>query len=217
MIAEDLRVIRIKSDFSITVDNYEDGTVSHKIVSPDDLGKILLDSIQNTDISSGILPKNCVAWTKSTKGEAAYYVILHAEDYADIQYHETMYPRFPIPRLVFGFRLYGERIAGVNLGVVGSGELNEKTEMYHYPFSNVSGFAMCTGANKLPAVKNPAKLANLPYYILGLPDNDDYYNAKNSKLELGHRELLEHLKDKSPDYYYSDVLIKSRRTLKDFI
>lgn len=31
------------------------------------------------------------------------------------------------------------------------------------------------------------------------------------------RQLLEHLKDKTPDYYESDILIPDGRTLADFI
>ena len=76
---------------------------------------------------------------------------------------------------------------------------------------------MCTGSNRLPTYKKPSAISNLPYYLLMLPNNDDYYSATRNKLELGHRDLLEHLKDKSSEYYYTDVLIPSGKTLKDFI
>ena len=36
-------------------------------------------------------------------------------------------------------------------------------------------------------------------------------------LFLPYRELLNHLKDKAPSYYYTDVLVPSGKTLKDFI
>jgi hypothetical protein len=216
---DDLQVIRIKRDLSITVDVAENGITAHKVISPQGLENALMESMINTDTKSGILPKNCIAWTKSSRGNAEYYVIRHDERFADIQYHETKYPHFPIPQLVFGFRISGNRITGVNAGVVeaGSLNLNEDTQMYRYPFSNVNGFDMCTGGNRLPIIKKAAALANLPYYILSLPDNDDYYSANHNKLNLGHRELLEHLKDKSSEYYYTDVLIPSGRKLKDFI
>jgi len=216
-VTEDVHVIRIKSDFSMTLDTIQNGIVSTKAISPHDLEKAFLNSMVDSKTSSGLLPQNCVSWAKSSKGDTSYYVILHKEEYADIQYHNTKYQRFPIPRLVFGFQLSGNKIFGVNLGVIGKGELSEDTEMYHYPFSNVSGFRMCTGSNKLPDIKKITSLANLPYYIMSIPDNDDQYHSSNNKLNLGHRELLEHLKDKTPEYYYTDVLIKSNRKLKDFI
>ena len=34
---------------------------------------------------------------------------------------------------------------------------------------------------------------------------------------MPYRELLNHLKNKDPAYYYTDVLIPSGKTLKDFI
>jgi hypothetical protein len=214
----DIHVIRIRSDYSIAIDTFDkSGTVTHKTVSPDDLGDVLLGSMKVTDVTSKLLPKNCIAWTKAPKGDASYYVIQHAEEYADIQYHETKYPHFPIPRLIFGFVVNGERLTKVNLGVIGKGELTESLEMYHYPFSNVNGFSMCTGGNKLPNIKKRTALANLPNFILSIPDGDHHYEAGNTRLNLNYRELLEHLKDKSPEYYYTDVLIKSNSKLKDFI
>ena len=56
----------------------------------------------------------------------------------------------------------------------------------------------------------------MPDYILSLPDNDDRFNSSHNKLNLGHRELMEHLRDKQPEYYYTDVLIPSGKTLKNF-
>ena len=34
---------------------------------------------------------------------------------------------------------------------------------------------------------------------------------------LPYRELMEHLKDKEPSYYYTDILIPNGKTLGDFI
>ena len=38
-----------------------------------------------------------------------------------------------------------------------------------------------------------------------------------SLFDMPYRELLNHLKDKDPSYYYTDVLVPSGKTLKDFI
>lgn len=40
---------------------------------------------------------------------------------------------------------------------------------------------------------------------------------RNNKLKLVYRDLLEHLKDKTPSYYYEHILIPSDMTLQDFI
>ena len=36
-------------------------------------------------------------------------------------------------------------------------------------------------------------------------------------IKLSHGELLEHLKDKDPAYYYTDILVSNGKTLGDFI
>ena len=53
--------------------------------------------------------------------------------------------------------------------------------------------------------------------VLSLPFGDDYYKPGCTRLELSARDLFEHLKDKEPSYYYSDVLIPKGKTLTDFI
>ncbi len=69
----------------------------------------------------------------------------------------------------------------------------------------------------LPAYKSPSGISNLPGYLLSLPNNDDYFDVRDNRLRMEYRDLLEHLKDKDPSYYYSDVLIPNGKTLKDFI
>ena len=90
--------------------------------------------------------------------------------------------------------------------------------MYHYPFSNVyDDFRVCVGNNVMPHFKSQAQLSRFPRYLLGIPNNNDYFKASHNKLHMEYRELLEHLKDKEPAYYYTDVLIESGKTLGDFI
>ena len=43
------------------------------------------------------------------------------------------------------------------------------------------------------------------------------FDVRDNRLRMEYRDLLEHLKDKDPSYYYSDVLIPNGKTLKDFI
>jgi hypothetical protein len=144
--------------------------------------------------------------------------LLHPERYTDITYYNTLYKRFPLPRLVFGFHVSAERrISNCRLGVIGEGRLNPETPMYAYPFSNVSGFSLCIGSNPLPKCESLHTLASVPYLLLAMPNNDDRYTSKNNKPALGYRDLLEHLKDKDPAYYYTEILIPNEKNLNGFI
>ena len=120
--------------------------------------------------------------------------------------------------MVFGFLISDDgRIINVRLGVTEKGRLTPKSKMFVYPFSNVSGFHLCTGSNVLPKIKSLHQLGGLPYYILKMPNNYDYYKESRTKLNLDYRGLLEHLKDKDSQYYYDNVLVETDKTLNDFI
>ena len=179
----------------------------------------LKNSIQHNYISSGLLPPNCLNVGIDSDGNR-FYCLWYPRLYADISYHETAYPNFPLPRLVFAFHVDTEgKISGCRMGVAADEKPTMETAMYRYPFSNVSGTrgAICIGANALPKYKTPHTLASLPAFLLSIPNGDHSFNALNNKLNLQYRDLLEHLKDKEPSYYYSDVLIPNEKTLKDFI
>ena len=179
----------------------------------------LKNSIQHNYISSGLLPPNCLNVGIDSDGNR-FYCLWYPRLYADISYHETVYPNFPLPRLVFAFHADTEgKISGCRMGVVADERPTMETVMYRYPFSNVGGSmgTICIGRNALPQYKTPHALASLPTFLLSIPNGDHSFSVLNNKLGLQYRDLLEQLKDKEPSYYYSDVLIPNGKTLKDFI
>lgn len=194
------------------------GAVAFKEISPLELYFAVNNSYTSKDyLSSGFLPENCIH--VSMNSVEKQFVLWNPELRADIAYMNVEYPDFPIPRLVFGVRMLdGGKVAECSIGVVADEKPSPGTLMYHYPFSNVySNGKVCSGNNIMPRYRKQTALRNFPRYLLGLPDNDDMYDSSKNQLGLGHRELLEHLKDKEPAYYYSDILIPNGKTLDDFI
>ena len=212
-------IIRIDPDnMRIRLESTEKGVTSFKEINEDAFFECIKSSIRNDErVESGLLPPNCFHVAVNAEGEKDY-CLWHPELYADVSYFGTEYPHFPLPRLVFGFRVSTVgKVMGCRLGVVKDEKLTEDTPMYIYPFSNVSGFHLCVGNNALPTYKKAHTLATLPDFLLRLPNNNDSFNPKNNKLHLQYRDLLEHLKKKEPAYYYTDVLIPNGKTVKDFI
>ena len=211
-------VLRIHpEEQTIKVENNNKGVTSFKEISCDTFYQSVKSSIRHEAVDSGFLPPNCFHVSMGADGTREY-CLWHPELYADVSYFGTEYPDFPLPRLVFGFRVNKEgKVLGCRLGVVEDKAPSERTPMFTYPFSNVGGFRLCVGNNALPVYKRPVTLGTLPGYLLRLPNNDDSFNAKNNKLHMQYRELLNHLRDKDPAYYYTDVLISNGKTLKDFI
>lgn len=210
--------IHISDSAEIFVEERKNGIKSCKCISLDDLLVCIKSSIREIKpVYRAVLPKNALFYSCCPETGSFSAAMEYPYNKADITYMNTEYRDFPLPKLVFGFKVAGKKIKKVYLGITGNGILRESSLMYTYPFSNVSkDFVLCTGGNALPEIKSPYSLSNMPDYILSLPDNDDYFNIRHNRLELGHRELMEHLADKSPEYYYSDILIPSGKTLADF-
>ena len=210
--------IHISDSAEIAVEERRNGIKRIKNISINDLLVCIKSSLREIKpVYHAVLPKNALFYSCCPETGSFSAAMEYPYNKADITYMNTEYRDFPLPKLVFGFKVAGEKIKKVYLGITGNGILRESSLMYTYPFSNVSSdFSLCTGGNVLPAVKSPYSLSNMPDYILSLPDNDDYFNIRNNRPQLGHRELMEHLADKTPEYYYSDILIPSGKTLSDF-
>lgn len=210
--------IHISDSAEIFVEERKNGIKSCKCISLNDLLVCIKSSIREIKpIYRAVLPKNALFYSCCPETGSFSAAMEYPYNKADITYMNTEYRDFPLPKLVFGFKVAGKKIKKVYLGITGNGILRESSLMYTYPFSNVSNdFILCTGGNSLPEIKSPYSLSNMPDYILSLPDNDDYFNIRNNRLQLNHRELMEHLADKTPEYYYSDILIPSGKTLSDF-
>lgn len=211
-------VIRISEDGKITVERDLDSIKSFKQIAPDSLIQCIDRGLLRGAVYSGLLPKNCISFSAFDDGDREI-VMMYPKNRADISYFGTEYKNFPLPRLVFGFNVTHEgRVRGCKLGVIENIEnLKPDTKMYHYPFSNVNGFHLCTGNNVLPKCTSLHTLSSLPFYIMSMPNNNDYFQVSNNKLHLEMRDLLELLKDQNPDFYYSDILVPNDLTLNDFI
>jgi len=195
-----------------------DGVKSFKQIDPNSLLDCINRSLLRGGTASGLLPKDCLSFAAFDNG-CKDICLLHQSDRADVTYFGTEYKGFPLPRLVFGFRISKEkRVSSCRLGVITEKEkIKPNTPMFHYPLSNVSGFSICTGNNSLPRCDSPHTLSSLPYHIMAMPNNNDHFNPANNKQGLEMRNLLELLKDKEPSFYYSDILLPSGKTLNDFL
>ena len=194
------------------------GIISYREIDPLELYYIINGSYSSNDVlDSGFLPEHCLH--VSMNASERHYVIWNPELRADVIYQDVEYRDFPIPRLVFGLRVLGNgKVAECRIGVVADENPTEDTRMYAYPFSNVHPDGkVCTGNNVLPRYKKISAMRNFPRYLLGLPDNDDMFSVDRNKMGLSHKDLMEHLKDKDPAYYYTDILVPNSCTLGDFI
>lgn len=213
---KDELVIHINTDGKVFVEDIENGVKSYKTVEPEVFLNCVRDSIRTGLVTSGIMPEGSFFYGAGDNGNQKI-CIEFPKRRCDVVYEKTEYKDFPLPRLVFGFRICKGHITSVNLGVVEEGMLTPKSKMYIYPFSNVSGFRLCCGANRLPNIKSLHQLSGVMHFIMSMPNNNDHYRNERTKFDVELRQLFETLKDKEPKYYYTDVLIESGKTLQDFV
>lgn len=163
-------------------------------------------------------PKIVYSYSGCANGNE-FVVISFEEKTTDIIFEKTEYKDFPIPRLVFGFLVSGNgRIINVRLGVTEKMErLTPKQKCLFIRFRMLADFIFVREVMYYRKIKSLHQLGGLPYYILKMPNNYDYYKESRTKLNLDYRGLLEHLKDKDSQYYYDNVLVETDKTLNDFI
>lgn len=165
------------------------------------------------------LPSYHTLAVRQTK-ESVSVVVWYPRLRADLSLYKTPYPDFPIPRLVFGFSVGAAdgAVSACRIGVIADETPTPDTIMYRYPFSNVdSSGSLCIGANTLPKYKELRKAAGLPALLISIPNNFDRFDPSDNQLGLDYRDLMQHLKDKEPAYYYTDILIPNGQTLAHFI
>ena len=103
--------IRFNALGYVNVETIADGITSTKAIEFKDLAESFMECMPR-QVSSGILPENVVAFSESNSGK--YVVLSHKETAADIRYYDTAYTDFPLPKLVFGFKVSGKRVLSNN-------------------------------------------------------------------------------------------------------
>lgn len=224
MMAKERMTLHFFDNEDISLDLIDSkGIVTTKNIGYTTLRQCIIDSSESFgSVSSGILPPYVICYEYYYHGDnqEIVYVIEYNEPFEDITYHETLYEHFPLPRLIFSFRMNRKhKVKSVKVGVVPLEPITEETPMFYYPFSNIQGeyFKMCIGQNLLH-VKKITNLPNLAQFLLRCPNNDDFYKNERNKPELEQRDLMELLKDKDKQYYYDHILIPIPYiTVKDFL
>ena len=194
----------------------EDARRNIKYIQSDDLVRTMWTNAHPSPLHSGLLPSNCIALT--AKKEQWTATLVSDFDYCTVSYHNTKYEHFPVPRILLTCQMGDKgKLSVSRLAIAEQGILKPDTRLFICPFPNVNDFSLCTGSNLFTGYDSLWKLRTLVHRVMALPFGDDYYDSKHTRLRLSARELFDHLKDKTPDYYYGHVLLPSDKTLSDFL
>lgn len=169
--------------------------------------------IRDTPILPAISGIHTVMHREISTG-AQYVILLRESTPLDLMYHEAEFKQIGMPKLLFAIKVYKQMVQSVYVYAVKDFTIKEDTELYMYPFSNVSGSSgnICFGANRISEldVKSISSLYSVPDMFLSMPNNDDYYRNNNSS-GLDFRPLLEKLQGKE---FPTEWLKPTNKTLK---
>ena len=95
---DELRIRIIPEDGQVLIETHTDGIVKCKEIQEDALLDCIKNSAMRDYVNSGLLPSDCIHVKIHPTGNKEY-CLWYPRLYADISYHETAYPNFPLPRL----------------------------------------------------------------------------------------------------------------------
>ena len=114
--------IHISDSAEIFVEERKNGIKSCKCISLNDLLVCIKSSLNEIKPAyHTVLPKNALFYGCSPETGDFSAAMEYPYNKADITYMNTEYRDFPLPKLVFGFKVAGGKIKKVYLGVTGNG------------------------------------------------------------------------------------------------
>ncbi|MFS1519520.1 hypothetical protein V1503_24135 [Bacillus sp. SCS-151] len=151
--------------------------------------------------TSPILPKGCFLYQELMNGEKVVGIEVDKQR-VNIDYHRRSFKQVGHPRLLFIFRIDGQHVCSSQVLAVKDSVLKSSTEIFRYPFSNVSNnFQACWSDVRQMEIKDISMIGSLPYLFLNSPSNDDLYSGTNLRerfLELENKDFDDEILEETP-------------------
>jgi hypothetical protein len=192
------------------VQENDNGTRKEKLITIEDFVSSVTSSLDGkkkfVEIKSPLFRelKGCKLIQYKTVGpKATNYVLLGKKHRTPMLLFNRFYDNVGIPNLLYCVHVVNNRLSKINVVAVKNENINADTQLYFYPFTNVSSDTMaCIGRNTFsPGIEdNDCKeLYNVPNQFMSMPNNLDYYKATNNTKCYECEELIKYLIDKDFD------------------
>lgn len=226
-------IIKLREDNIVEIESVDtDGTKAIKTVTFKDLIVALSASVSSRDKveishATGVLPLNrstdvYTIYTKIYEEGNKVIGLYQPAHRAKITYYDTAFDDVGVPGLIYAISYNAkQQVTKVRITAVADDFITDSTEIYEYPFSNVSGGSggVCFGRNNIFDIKynSEVDLHSIPSMFLSMPNNDDSYGKNNSG--LSHRKLLENLvgKDFPKEFLQKHSFTNREKKLIDWL
>lgn len=203
-------LIEIKEDGSNLVSILEEvnGRKKEKLISMDDLISSIVSSSKKGNFDTIISPiyrnisgTKLIQSKQYAKNSTLY--VLHREKFlAPMKVYNRFHGDIGYPGLLFGINVVNNRLSNLSVVAVKDTDINEDTEIYYYPYTNVSGIdgRVCLGSNIFDTgILDGDKLFNVPNEFFSMPNTLHSYSFKNNTKRYEFEELVISLKNKDFD------------------
>jgi hypothetical protein len=166
---------------------------------------------------SPVLPKNCIrhVWLNHEKQDQVVFIEVPKSRW-DIHYYDSPMKQVGFPRLIFGYRLQGAKFRSMLLlAVKDVGKIHADTELFKFPYANVSNGRVCLGGNVIPPIQEISQVATYHNLFFAAPSSNCYYsNGRNESGIQDLRELYSKMKDQD---FPEEWLSPEKMTFDQFI
>ncbi|EST55758.1 hypothetical protein T458_05365 [Brevibacillus panacihumi W25] len=173
-----------------------------------------------TRIETPTLPVNCVKhiWINRIKREQIVFVEIPKQQW-NTSYYNTSLEMVGFPRMLFGYRIRGQEITSLYIfAVKEKGRIKGDTELFKFPFANVSNGLVCMGGNIFPEITDLAQLSTLHNIFFTAPSSSCYFSEGRNLSGISDlRELYTSLQRKDfPDEWLQTKQITFAECCKRF-
>lgn len=213
--AEEIKIIQqIKiNEENSTEENY---ALKSKKISPNTLLELLSLAKEDKEFSRiGPFPSTIVDGCIGID-ENSFKCVLFVKSEVFYTYYEKTEFKVPFPNMLFFFESHNHKIETTQVLCTKDSELNDHTELFLYPFGNVSvhGNTVCWGSNVLPCINTLKDFQTVPQlFINSIMNSDHYTDANLTQLPL--REFLMSLEEK--EQFPVETLKPIHTTLKNWL
>lgn len=206
------------------IKKYVNGKKYYKEVSTNDLIESIINTTTKQQKFKSIIGPlfyedtlNRLIQTIQIDKNSYIYIINRKKSKNLLSIYTTNFGFCGTPNMIFAIKVVNNVFSSMYVTVTKTDIINEDTELYFYPFSNVNNYSynVCTGSNRFETrIENAKDAFKYIEYFFAMPNTIESFRSTCNKKALEFRDLAKFLKDKDfPD----ELLVESGKKYSDFL
>ncbi|GLO68296.1 MULTISPECIES: hypothetical protein [Oceanobacillus] len=184
----------------------------YKMALNDVINALSNASIEGRSHETPFLPKNCIKFITSDSGDDEVFIELPKRQWSISYMDKQMVIGFP--RLILNYRVHQGEIRGLKIvAIKESDSINEETDIYYFPYSNVHHDSgdVCMGTNTFPKIDRLNQLEKMHFLFFSAPFGSDY-----GAMTLKGKTLEELFKEFHEKPFHDELLFPTKKSFNEY-